>query len=348
ALHGAVCSLLPSPGAFDHAIVSLFLNGKILFVDPTFQGQGGSLTTQVPVPYESGLIIDHGTVQLTGIERRGPLSSELFIREDFVIEGVESPMALKVRTEARGVAADVMRRQLGEAGKALVDKEFQEQYRSVFKGATHQEPVLWNDDPPENLLTVDEVFSIPASVQELEDSKEPVWFQFPAHVIRARMLGIPEENRKAPYALPFPDRVRQEIKVQVSWDFPFEPVEHTIENESFFVSVKGWKKNSAIFISYEFHHCKDRVEAGAADAYMEQLNEVNAHLGFYLPGPPKVSGMRKWFNKRLVSLSSAASALLFGFFVLPVALEVGSSGDDSEEFSSAGLASVLPDPASGE
>ncbi len=53
-----VGSRLPSPFAFNHAIVKIVLDGKTIWVDPTESNQGGLLWNRYVSHFGKGLVID--------------------------------------------------------------------------------------------------------------------------------------------------------------------------------------------------------------------------------------------------------------------------------------------------
>src|SRR6185436_3385419 len=65
----ALPEALPSPSAFDHAIVRARLGPEVLWLDPTASQQGGTLAKTAQADFEYALVIDPDTAALEPMPR---------------------------------------------------------------------------------------------------------------------------------------------------------------------------------------------------------------------------------------------------------------------------------------
>lgn len=157
--------LLPSPQVFDHAIVHLRIQGKQYLLDPTSQGQHGSLA-QMGQPYRAHqfLLVRGGTGALAMIDAgqgARPLSRRI---ERFDLERPGSPAQLTVTREFTGNAAEAMRVQLASASRDEHVKGFAsamvERYADAVPDTRVDGGMTVQDDRGANLLRLVHRFRI--------------------------------------------------------------------------------------------------------------------------------------------------------------------------------------------
>ncbi|WBR99877.1 DUF3857 domain-containing protein [Pseudoduganella sp. SL102] len=126
--------LLPSPGAFDHVIVRLTLDGKEHYVDPTATGQVEALEAlPVPLPAAQGLLAAPAAAALVTLPPPRD-TVDFLVDEAFVIERFDGPATLHARREYRGDAAAAMRRHFAAMNAASLRRHVLELYEKRYPG----------------------------------------------------------------------------------------------------------------------------------------------------------------------------------------------------------------------
>lgn len=180
--------VLPSPGAFDHVIVRLTVDGKDHYVDPTATGQAETLEA-LPVPLP-------GAKALPAAPAAGALVTmppardtlDFLVDEAFTIEQFDGPAVLRTRREYRGELAASMRRYLAAMNAAALRRHVLEFYEKRYPGiALRSAPALEEHGDRYELVAE---FTVPKPVTLVGDRHE---------------LAI--ENRLVAGSLAIPDKI---------------------------------------------------------------------------------------------------------------------------------------------
>ncbi|RJF88431.1 DUF3857 domain-containing protein [Oleomonas cavernae] len=131
----ALADRLPSPYAFDHAIVTARIAGETYWLDPTRSHQGGVGRNLAPPNYGWGLPIFAGSAELVPIPRARPGHATAVTREAFEVpKAADEPVTLTVTTTYQSREADWMRRQLASSSLAATSKKYGDYYYRLYPG----------------------------------------------------------------------------------------------------------------------------------------------------------------------------------------------------------------------
>ena len=151
---------LPSPSAFDHCIVTLSVDGRTYFVDPTISNQGGSLDGFYLPPYEAGLVIDRGTTGLSVLS--SPMVNAMSITERYTSRDLNGPASFHVRTAYSGKSADRVRTIFKTTPIENIQKIYTDFYKYLFPAisSTEKPRIVEDERWGVNRFVVEEDYSI--------------------------------------------------------------------------------------------------------------------------------------------------------------------------------------------
>ena len=201
----------PSTAAFSHAIVILRIDGKELFVDPTFLGQGGSIESLIPPPYERGLEVRSGANRLVSIPEAE--NSSLTVTETFDLDRQKNGSVEQV-LQASGSIAENVRAALVRDGASAFSKMRGEALQTHFPSLIPSEdPATVVDSIESNEIEVRTRHDLPTWGTAGEEA--PKQFTYGAHAL---FMAIDRtegpETRKLPWVLPHPVLAKHRVVVR--------------------------------------------------------------------------------------------------------------------------------------
>jgi transglutaminase-like putative cysteine protease len=273
-----VANHLPSPFAFDHAIVELRLDGRDIFVDPTETMVRGSLSDLVVPPYGRALVVAPTSNDLTSLPPRSldvPLVEE---RQVYTVSDYEAPVRFDVETVYRRDEANSMRRHLADTPRSELARNYLNYYAKVdAKISAESEPEIV-DDVVHNVITVRESYRIPAFWDDDERS-------FSAGLVETRMADPRITRRTMPLAIDHPDYVAQTIEVRLPDTFEIENESKEIASSGFRFSFSAVNFEKKFELRYEYKSVRDSIGPGEMDAYRARLDEVKKLTGYAITRP---------------------------------------------------------------
>ena len=224
--HGHVIERwLPSPLAFDHAIVRLDAPGGVThWVDATTTLQGGAVERFVSSPYERALTLDGAAGELEVLEPSAETRPSLLVRDHFVLgaPGEAGESSLESERTYEGNLADMMRAALRSKNRDESTKYFLSLYQDDYPSIHEVRPLDQVDDRATNVLRVTAHFSIPATwTWDAKESRHAAMVV--ARSVERVLPRAVRTNHSTPIALPFPFHTRVEMDVQLPFDLPLTP-----------------------------------------------------------------------------------------------------------------------------
>lgn len=164
-LKNTVIEELPSPSAFDHVILSIQLDPKNYFVDPTLSKQGGDLETLYLPPYSYGLPLDQNTTGLVSLPLYELPENSIDVETTYKMEN-HNHLHIESITTYRGVEADFFRDLFSRSEQNNLRDSLRSYYSSNY-GTISDSMLKVKDEPTVNELILSEVYSIDLTRQEL-------------------------------------------------------------------------------------------------------------------------------------------------------------------------------------
>jgi hypothetical protein len=234
--HGHVLERwLPSPLAFDHAIVRVDApDGVTHWVDATTTLQGGPVDRFVSSPYERALTLDAAATALEVLAPSTETRPSLLVRDHLVLgtPGEDGESSLESERTYEGNVADMMRAALRSKNRDESTKYFLSLYQDDYPSVHEVRPLEQADDRVANVLRVTAHFSIPAIwTWDAKESRHAAMVV--ARSVERLLPRAVRTNHEAPIALPFPYHARVELDVDLPFDLPLTPDTLAVRTPSF-------------------------------------------------------------------------------------------------------------------
>lgn len=275
-LHKALAQYLPSPMLFDHAIVRLTLDGKTYFLDPTRQGQHGSLASLgQPLAGSDVLVARSGVMRLDAIPL--PAQPERQLRtEQVVVSAMDQPPRLTARNEYAGTRAEIVRSGFAMSTQAELRKTVEKAMAARYPEAQLIGDVTMRDDRQRNVIVTESTFVVPHMFSETSAGWE-IKFNTPN---MSNLLPEPTGNsRAAPLAVPgYPFDVAYDLDVRLPDNFAMrdDSATKTIDDPAFTGARTLTVTRQGLHVKMALSLHADRVEAPRVAEFSHKLQAWNA------------------------------------------------------------------------
>jgi len=296
-VHEAVANRLPAPFAFNHVILRIKLDGKPVWVDPTYSHQGGLLWSRHLPPYGKALVIRPGNNAPEDIPRIQPEKAwQQKVTSTFVIKDYRSPVEFTVQTEYLGASADDMRDNLSSTAPGDIAKKYLNFYTRLYSGIVGGPPLKITDNRQANVLTVVESYTI--TNIWTRDPSDKLWkAKFYADNLNHVLTDPDSRLRKSPLALSYPLLRQQEIIVHLpDTEWKIQDLATNIEHEAFSFNYHRKLRGSVATYDYE---CRTKLAAVPVDlvsGYLTKRDQMEDLLTDALQrgDPPKRADGINW------------------------------------------------------
>jgi transglutaminase-like putative cysteine protease/lipoprotein NlpI len=267
---------LPSPYAFNHAIVRAEVDGKTYFLDPTLIGQTGRLDT-LGQPHEGTevLVIQPGNSSFTRIKS----ADYAAISRNELIEKISLPKfggegTLESLHLWSGASAEARRIQLASWTAEQRDKIFRETYERRYPGIRFSEPPQVMDDTFNNTISVKTRYTIP----NLAITAGGEWgVRYSASNLAGMVVMPASVNRAQPLAmevLPRKSRYSVEIEFPPEVSVVRDPLIRSVSDEAFDYRVSSSFRGNRAATTIELAVLKTQVEASRMPAFADALRRT--------------------------------------------------------------------------
>ncbi|MEP5760914.1 MAG: DUF3857 domain-containing transglutaminase family protein [Litoreibacter sp.] len=158
----ALVDVLPSPYAFDHAIIEVHSSTGSYFLDPTDVLQGGIADNVALTDFVWALPLVTGGSNLVPVTRKSQTLPLREVEDTYTFsqaDGVAADFA--VVSTFRGHEADNMRWSLRSKGLETRSEQYLDYYDGRFPGITMTTPIHFEDDLDANIVRLFEYYEIP-------------------------------------------------------------------------------------------------------------------------------------------------------------------------------------------
>jgi transglutaminase-like putative cysteine protease len=311
---------LPGPGAFDHVIAKVRLNGTDYWLDATASGQGGVLDTLVQADYGPALLLSPGASGLEQIPERDGKRASSRVKEIYDFrKGTHKLARFTVRSSYHDEDADRMRVQMRSKTATELGKEYFEYYRKSHENIRVVTPLRYADDRERNRFTIEESYEIDKPfVKDGEESGRK--FHLEAYLITDQ-TGKPDETvRTSPLARRFPLHVRHEIVAYLSGAWEIENERKTVTDPAFEYRSSTRFADGKLELDYELRNTRDHVPVAGLNQFLKKLDQARDGAYFTLTDgeepeappvlpPPRGAPSIEMFVALLVGIGFGAGAI---------------------------------------
>ena len=149
---------LPAPGAFDHVISLVELDGPQYWLDGTRTHQGTDLNKLSVTNFGKGLVLRKGETALSNISPRS--KSKATVYEEILATDYTGPVQLSFKTVYEGDQAEWFRRSYENPDLSRLSDDYLDYYTRFFPSIELWEEVQIEDDRENNILTVTEQYLV--------------------------------------------------------------------------------------------------------------------------------------------------------------------------------------------
>lgn len=290
---------LPSPGAFDHAIVGVRLpprddgddgdDGKgerKVYVDPTSSLQGGG-PFWVP-DYGWGLEIRPGATGLTRVTASSEAAGRTEVVYRYEVPAESRTSEVEITSVYTGAEAERQRRFLdGQSPQDVLDG-YVSYYTTDRVELEPREALRIEDDREANRIEIVESYDltyIPAS------DDDPLLFDSLPRLIESQGLptvpNAPEE-REHDLSLPHPVHLVETLVVETEEPYTWEPTDLEVEEPWMRYRAEspgsGGSAVHQVTVRFELQTLADRIPVGDLAAYEAALEAIDDHTGYLIQG----------------------------------------------------------------
>ncbi|UEG53689.1 DUF3857 domain-containing protein [Mucilaginibacter daejeonensis] len=277
-LKGHVADLLPSPNAFDHAVVTAVVNGRRVNVDATMSYQRGTGTNIYFPAYAKGLIVKPGTNALSTLEP-GKAGKSTYV-ENYTIRNEKDSVKLDVTSVYTLNEADRMRDQLANKSMAETEKGYLEYYTRSHPKTAAADSLTVIDDPVKNVLTTIEHYRI-ADMLKRDSVSGKYKASFYANYVNNVMLNIADDAH-VPLALSYPCHIDQTINVIMPGGWSIDEGQQRINNGLFDLTARTAANGDTMHLYYSFTNLSNAVPVNKLKRYKMDADKAGDDLLSYV------------------------------------------------------------------
>jgi len=275
-LDGGTADLLPSPGIFDHVIVTAKLPQKTYWIDPTRTSQSGSLNDGADIDFGKALVVGNKEQGLENIPQSIRDKPNVIQNLIFRIPEFNAPVQLDIQSEYRYGRAEVMRTALQNREK--IANDYLNYYSKVYGGARSLGAPSVQDPRDSNVVRVGESYSLD---RFFRDENNQLNYFFLMDEVR-NSFQIPSiVERKFPFALPFPYWVQSRLAVSYPPGAPMPDFdEDTFERKTpaYTFSFRQKPSKDSLIYEAEYRSLKAELQPKEVQQWIQDVNDFQKVL----------------------------------------------------------------------
>ncbi|HZH14716.1 MAG TPA: DUF3857 domain-containing protein [Archangium sp.] len=308
-LRGGVASKLPSPYAFNHAIVRAQVAGRTEWVDATMTHRRGRLGARSPLPYAQALVLAPGTTTLESIPQPLPEGPEVDAHYVLSVKD-DGTGTLTVTHRYTRTEADTARSWLASLSAEQLTTQSRDLRRALFPKLESEGTPRVQDDTDANTVTLEERYTL-----------TDAWAGGGLSVAATRVSGelvLPRrtEGRIHPVEVDHPTHLRVRWEVHADSLLNVAPSEKTVEGPASRLEMSVVPRFGGFTYQVEYRSLADRVAPDALARHVEAVKEMGSQLGISFAAPVGVVPASS--TSKDAQLSRNTSLAISGVFLLVV------------------------------
>jgi transglutaminase-like putative cysteine protease len=292
-IDAGIDKFIPTPNAFNHAVVVATINNKQVWVDATIAYQRGTGTNIYFPGYGKGLVLKPNNNGLTTIIPAK--TGKIDVQERFTVTDEKAKVPLIVTTVYTLNEADKMRDRLASSSMSETEKNYLTYYTKVYPKIEQTDSVTVIEDEENNKVTTIEHYLIS---DLLKKGKETGRFTagFYANYINDLLPVIPNKA-VSPVALSFPLNVNYTIQVVMHDGWNIEEGHNEIKRYAYVFKSKSSAENDTLSVNYQLVYLKDFIPVNKLDETRDDAKKISDNeLSYGFTFTPDVSKVPFHFN----------------------------------------------------
>ncbi|MCB1668902.1 MAG: DUF3857 domain-containing protein [Porticoccaceae bacterium] len=279
--------MLPTPSAFNHAIVLVNLNGNNYWLDPTRSNQKGNLSTIYTPNYDYALVVsEHGTGLTKMSDDINAVHSKTVEEKFDIRDALIKPATYGIQTDYERYYADSVRQQLSETSLKEIQQSYLNYIAGYYPNVEVAKGMTFSDDSQMNRLSLKENYEI-KDIWVENDDKRYVEIEFIPFLINDHVKSVEALVRDMPYAVTHPVSYRHTTEILVPENSSFDEEFFEVKDKAFRFTKKVTFLNDALLIDYFYESLRDHVLPEDIQVYSEKIKMVQ-ELSYYqiqMPNP---------------------------------------------------------------
>ena len=270
---------LPSPFAFNHAIVRVRLDGATYWLDPTLTFQYSPDPAYSQVSYGYALPISRDATGLEAIKPVMLLKPQTVESEAFTLGYGEDapPLVIEVVTRYFGADADSFRRSLADKGLAQVRRDYFDYYDAAYGGIKELAKIQIRDNADSNEIVVTEKYAGTA-----HDGLDELRRDFPLRGDAVRSwLWEADPKLKNPVKVRFPLFKEHRLRIK-NLRSGLEPLDHVWWSRPYLdYSLVSSFANGELSVTWLLRTKRDHVQPAEVKDYAKLADEIDTNTLWY-------------------------------------------------------------------
>lgn len=267
----------PTAKIFDHVILQIHLNGRVIWVDPTCSQQGGRLFDSDCTCFGKGLVLNSNITDLSNAPKPEGIS-QVIGTTTISFNTSQKGASLTDETIYKGLEADAMRRYCHLSELKELGKSYTNYYSKKYGELEVIDPLTCEDNLEANELTLRSGYWID-DIWKVEEENGAKSIHFSAMNIYETMDFDILPVRTAPLKLVIPMHVIDNtILINQEFEWCDQPFQKKLESDEIAFSYEVKNNANHLHLRYELQTKKDHVPKESIGEHRKLLEKIEDYL----------------------------------------------------------------------
>ncbi|MBI4987034.1 MAG: DUF3857 domain-containing protein [Rhodocyclales bacterium] len=272
---------LPSPQAFDHAVVQVKVAGVDRYVDGTLLGQVSKLERMGTLPHGAQVLVaDRNATDLQVIDVPNRLEmNTVSLNERITLRTFSEPGNLLVNKSWNGLAAEAARLAVAQMSPQQLGKFALSSYEQRYPGIELDGVPKFADDPEQNRVTMTSAYRVPNPAKEV--GGDWIFRFFPDNL--KGIFSLPQQgNRRLPL-VPMPYPYAAQYHLEVEWPdgvaMMWDPFSAATNSDLFRLEVSRAFRGNRFKLDLRFTPNVESISAAQVPQFLADIKEFDRLVG---------------------------------------------------------------------
>ena len=311
-----------SPGAFNHVLVRVTIQGQHYWMDPTRHPQSGTLDSVSQPYFGYALLVDPQARDLEPMPRSPATQVHRKIHTLFdATEGVGKSLQLTITSDLKGLSAERMRNDLARSNADELLRKYVNFYDRYYPGIASDGPLIVTDSLQTNSLQVVERYRIP-DFWTAGDKAGTLRAEILVPDMLSQLRAPEERVRSVPLAIAHGTVIDSTTVVRLPEDWDVKPESTVVEHSAFRFTDTLVTQPRELTRTSHYESLSDHVKAEDMAIYLAKLKDARIAMSLELTHTPGIAAApTDATGSRMVAWGWGAAA--FGLLMAALSFWVG-------------------------